>query len=54
MLPDKAKEMESWNKILTGSGKESNAIGRDEIRKCLDGVTDGGMDLCWGSQRMLL
>ena len=50
--PDKAKEMGSWNKIVTGNGNDSNAIGRDKIRKCLDGVTDGGMDPCWDSQQM--
>lgn len=52
----RAKEMASWKKIASGSGDESNAIGREKMRRIPlwrdDGVlgpTLGG----WGSQQML-
>lgn len=47
MPTDKAKEKAFWKKIASDSGNESNAIGRENIRKYLYGVTMECLDPCW-------
>ena len=44
---EEANETGSQKEIASDCGNESNAIGREKTRKCLDGVAMKGRDPCW-------